>query len=104
MSVEKVRCKLRCTSKTLHPHHLDDGNTVQGASLTFTAVHGATLDQDGKFVSYQQSCEENKLFGQWTPSASFSMYVVNEAAHAMFEEGGEYYVDLTPAPTREHHG
>lgn len=102
MSAQKVRCKLVCTRKEVSQHHRDDGTTVQAASLTFSAVHGATVDKDGKFVSYQQSCPENKLFGDWTPSADFHMYVVNDAAHAIFEEGGEYYVDFVPAETREH--
>lgn len=53
MSTTTVRCKLRCVSKTLGQHHIDDGTTVVSASLRFEAVHGATLDADGKFVSYQ---------------------------------------------------
>ncbi len=102
MSVGKVRCKLRCTHKSIVPHQMDDKTTVNAASLAFAAVHAPTRDADGNFVSYQQTCEENKLFGQWTPSADFRTYIVNEAAHAMFEVGGEYYVDFTKAPTAEH--
>jgi hypothetical protein len=99
-----VRCKLVCTHKTVLPFHHDDGAEGTSATLSFTAVHGATLDEKGNFVSYQQSCSENKIFGKWTPSASFSTCIVNEAAHKEFEVGQEYYFDITLAPTREHHG
>lgn len=40
---------------------------------------------------------ENKEFWDYTPSGSIQLGTVNPAAWQMFELGGEYYVDFTPA-------
>lgn len=99
-----VRCKLVCTHKSLHPYQFDDGTVGQSASLTFTAVHADTKNEKGEHVSYVQTCEENKIFGKWTPSASFTTCIVNEHAHQQFEVGVEYYFDIIRSDTKEHSG
>lgn len=40
---------------------------------------------------------ENKAFWDATPSGDFRMTIKNEAAAECFENGREYYIDITPA-------
>lgn len=86
-----VRAKVRCTSKALGLHRKSDGSSVESAQLSFCGVHKGGPDG-------LQGCEENKIFGEYTPGLNFTMYVVNPAAHMQIEQGGEYYLDLTPVP------
>lgn len=43
------------------------------------------------------AAEENRIFGQWTPSGKIEMQIMNKDAADQFEQGGYYYVDFTPA-------
>lgn len=42
--------------------------------------------------------EENKKFWNATPSGSFEFGTVNAEAVNALELGGEYYIDISPAP------
>lgn len=101
MSATRIRCKLIVTSLNPGTYHHTDGTSTRGGTVTLKAVHAATLNEKGEFHSYEQACEENKLFGRWTPSAHFSMGIANPEAYAAFVVGKEFYVDLTPADTVE---
>jgi hypothetical protein len=61
-----------------------------GEGLQFHAVYAS--GEDGK-----QAVEENKIFGDATPSASFSMLVRNPHVLSHLEKGRSYYVDFIPA-------
>lgn len=41
--------------------------------------------------------EENKQFFAATPGGQLNFYTVNESAFAKFEQGKEYYVDISEA-------
>lgn len=99
--IDKVRCKLLCTYKKPYEYIDSEGVKREGASISLKAVHGITHDANGGVASYEQSCEENKIFGKLTPSASFDTNIHNPSAAAMFVVGSEYYVDFTLAPTVE---
>lgn len=45
-----------------------------------------------------QACQENKIFGDATPSGSFNATIVNPEAAKQFEIGKSYYLDFHPAP------
>lgn len=86
--MEKVRCKVTCGPITTADCSLYNDETKQNEikkvkSLTFLPVYSGS--------------EENKAFFAATPTLTFSFGTVNEAAAAMFQQGKEYYVDLTPA-------
>lgn len=100
--IDSVRIKLVCTAK--NPYKWTDADKVEhnGASFGFAAVHGATYDASGKFESYKQTCEENKVFGTYTPSAIVQLNISNPTAAAFYEVGKEYYFDSTLAPSIEH--
>lgn len=83
-----VICKLRLHSKNLVPHTMNSGDKVIAAQLKFGAVYDSNKDAN----------PENKIFGDATPSADLSMYVVNEKAHEYFVPGRDYYVRLEEAP------
>jgi hypothetical protein len=57
--------------------------TVDARDLHFMAVYG----NDG----------ENKEYWEATPSGQLQLFMVNPAAWGQFEEGKEYYLDITPA-------
>lgn len=84
-----VRCCLKCTSKKLSPLTLSDGSVVEGAHLEFNAIY---------------ECDPSKrvaqvdVFGPFTPSAQFRLFIANPAAHAQYEEGKFYYFDSVPVP------
>lgn len=42
--------------------------------------------------------EENKAFWAATPAGSLDLWINNPAAHALFVEGQEYYLDIAAAP------
>lgn len=46
----------------------------------------------------KQTCEENLIFGDATPSGEVKMTIVNPEAAKQFEIGKAYYVDFNPAP------
>lgn len=89
--MQKVRAKVYCQTKKLSPHTKSDGSIVEAAHVSFVAV-----GKDYPDTGLKQP-EENKMFGEFTPSFSLQQYIVNPAAHAMFEPGKCYYVDFTPA-------
>ena len=72
---QPMRCKIACCSKV----NLGNG----GFALGFYAVYAGSKENDQYFKA--------------TPSASFTIQTVNEAAAAKFEIGKYYYVDFTPA-------
>lgn len=91
-----VRAKVRCTGKNLTTHQKSDGTHVEAASLTFSGVHKAMFGADGKQVPGNAHAE-NAIFGEYSPSVNFTMYVVNPDAHRQFELNRLYYVDFTQA-------
>lgn len=42
--------------------------------------------------------DEDNTFAKFTPSASFTVAILNPALWGKFEPGQKYYVDFTPAP------
>lgn len=70
-----VRAKMRCEAKS--------GDEASGYSILLRPVAGGS--------------PENDEFYRWTPAGELSLTTVNPGAAAEFEEGREYYVDLTPA-------
>lgn len=71
-----VRAKFVCNWKT-------KTDTGGGQQITLSPVYSGS--------------EENKAFYSATPGGTISLYSVNPAATASFEQGKEYYVDFTPA-------
>jgi hypothetical protein len=65
----------------------------QSAGYEYVSVNMSPVyaDKDGK------ENVENKSFSKWTPSGSLQMTITNPVAFNMFEDGQEYYVDLTRA-------
>lgn len=82
-----VVCKLRLNTKNLTPHTMNSGEKVIAASVQL----GAVYDPDGKNP-------ENRIFGDATPSANLTMYIVNEKAHEYFVPGKTYFVRIEEAP------
>lgn len=66
----KVRAKYKCTS-------------VDGGNISLSPVVGGS--------------PENDKFFKATPSGSFQMTTVNDAAAKQFEVGKSYYIDITAA-------
>lgn len=64
-----------------NPRHVDE--TVEACDLNFMAVYNGS--------------PENKKFWEATPAGSLTLSTVNRAAWEQFEEGKEYYLDITPA-------
>jgi hypothetical protein len=52
---------------------------------------------DGQIGKDGNQCEENAIFGKYTPAAEIRMVIVNPAAHEEFKVGGFKYVDFTYA-------
>lgn len=58
----------------------------------------------GEFVNLSavvSGSEENKSFSEATPSGNLAMSITNPDALGFFEEGKEYYLDITPAVPQE---
>jgi len=49
-----------------------------------------------KFQAVTAETEENKTWSKWTPTGSLEMYVSNPEVFNQFEEGKEYFLDITP--------
>ena len=73
-----VRCKFKVDSIT---HHAGNGSTVEMTAV----LNGPPTD-------------ENHQFWKWTPNGKLSFFSINEKAVASLDLGGEYYIDITPAP------
>ncbi len=69
-----TRCKFTCIEKT--------GNEW-GSHIKMIPVYSAS--------------EENKKFFEATPSGMIELGVVNPEAAKQFEQGKEYYIDISPA-------
>lgn len=51
-----------------------------------------------RFSPVVQGSEENKSFAKYTPAGSLELYISYETeANNAFEQGKEYYLDITPA-------
>lgn len=68
------------------------GGTVDGVEskrIEMSPVFASETGREGN------ACEENAIFGKWTPSGSISITIVNPAAFEQFEVNKEYYVDFS---------
>lgn len=74
--VATVRAKFSCTEVS------DNGGDVAAVSL----------------MPVYSGSPENAEFFKWTPGGSIQLQTVNRAAAALFQRGGEYYVDFSRAP------
>lgn len=90
-----VRAKMVCTGKAPRQYQKSDGTSVEAFQLTFRAVFPQWNEKLGR-CDHDANCPENKIFGEATPSADLSMFVVNPDATAQFEVGKEYYLDFNP--------
>lgn len=70
-----VRAKFQCSNITKSP---DSSTTV----VNLTAV---TTGSD-----------ENKTWSKYTPSGQLQMVITNPTAADQFEQGKEYFIDITP--------
>lgn len=70
-----VRCKFTCLKKSTFP----DG----ACSVEMQPVYNGS--------------EENKKFFSATPSGQIYLGIINPVASKQFEEGKEYYIDISPA-------
>lgn len=98
-----VRCKFTVTSitKTLGSRQkLDaDGNVVKGSNgyAEHVPCEMATVKMSPVYANNDPK-HENSKFWQASPSGSFELGTVNMDAVAQLKLGGEYYIDITPAP------
>lgn len=63
----------------------------EGRTVQLSAVYENMPGVDGN------AAEENKIFGQWTPSATCTMTIYNRAAWEQFVPNKVFYVDFTEA-------
>ena len=73
-----TRCKFRCQSI------IPQSDTTKVVNLS-----AVMSDDDPE--------SENSKFWTATPSGQLSMWINNPDGHAIFEQGKDYYLDLTPA-------
>lgn len=76
-----VRAKFKCDSIEKTKQGDDEMATVR-----LSAVYG-NADPN----------HENSRFWKWTPSGSLMLGTINASAASQFEEGKEYYLDISPA-------
>lgn len=85
----KVRAKFFVTSITLF------NSPVGTGQVSMSAVYASKPGVNGN------ACEENKIFGEYTPSATLTMNVQNPAAFAQFLDAFErkesIYLDFSDA-------
>lgn len=83
-----VRCKLAVSKITQFE---DPAGTGQ---VSLRAVYDSKPGVEGN------ACEENHVFGKWTPSAEVTMSILNPAAFTTFREALDrqvpFYVDFIP--------
>lgn len=90
-----VRTKFICVDKVVQPVYLQGDQEVQPVDLRFVPVW-AGANEDGN-----NACEENAVFGRYTPSGEIRKTLHNPEAAAEYEVGATHYVDFTlcdPAP------
>lgn len=75
-----TRCKFRCESITHLPGH--------DKKVKRNVVMNPVYSNDPN--------SENKKFWDASPGGKFELSYINE--NIQFEPGGEYYIDITPAP------
>lgn len=86
----KMRAKLRVTSVK---ENIYDG-VKNNEQLSFCAVSKPDgYPDDGS--------DENNTYAKFSPSASLEITVANPALFGQFQQGEEYYVDFTPAATKQ---
>lgn len=73
-----VRCKMSCNFKS----QSGEGDSAV-SYIQLSPVYSGS--------------EENKRFFQSTPGGALQFYTVNKSAADQFEQGKEYYIDITPA-------
>ena len=71
-----VRCKMKCKVKKVN--ETDGGGTVAFEPVT-------------------TGSKENDEFFKYTPLGGLEVGPINQTAFDAFEEGKEYYVDITPS-------
>lgn len=49
-----------------------------------------------KFQAVTSETEENKSWSKWTPSGNLEMHISNPEIFGQFEQGKEYFLDITP--------
>jgi hypothetical protein len=67
------------------------GGTIDGAEskrIEMSPVFASEVGKEGN------ACEENAIFGKYTPAGHISITIVNPAAFEQFEVNKEYYVDF----------
>lgn len=67
------------------------GGTIDGAEskrIEMSPVFASEFGKEGN------ACEENAIFGKYTPAGHISITIVNPAAFEQFEVNKEYYVDF----------
>jgi hypothetical protein len=68
---------------------------------TYDGKPSKTISMVAVFASKEgiegNACEENQIFGKYTPDGSLRMTIPNPAAYNYFEPNKEYYLDFTGA-------
>lgn len=68
------------------------GGTIDGAEskrIEMSPVFASEAGREGN------ACEENAIFGKYTPAGNISITIVNPSASEQFEVNKEYYVDFS---------
>ena len=87
---DKMRAKFKVNEKTEFPWN-DAGKETTAFGIKMSAVFESHDGVDGNV------CEENKIFGKYTPNGQLDMTIVNHAAANSLEVGKSYYMDFTVA-------
>ncbi|WP_198033112.1 hypothetical protein [Methylosinus sp. PW1] len=78
------------TTDWADPNNQDAGVKVKtGETLTMHAVCKNQYDESG--------LDEDNTFAKYSPGASLSIQIANEALWGKFKHGDKFYVDFTPA-------
>lgn len=73
--------------------------TIRAKFRCETATGDQQVGQDIELTAVTDGSEENKSFAQYTPSGVLRMHVDNPETVGFFEQGKEYVIDISPAPT-----
>jgi hypothetical protein len=92
-----VRCKFRCHS--VHKNMTD--KYEKGTDGMYHPVPGVQVQGSENIrltpVYSDDPTSENKKYWDATPSGELTMCITNPGAFGQFEEGNEYYLDITLA-------